>query len=112
MKYLQKKEQEADEKYRLWLQRQAESSVVLPTAAEIEVTPEMIQRSSEVTLQLQTVAKKNLLDAFHIDIQIASTPESPIAANKKLRYKFALEFIQRHWRASAQAHLKLRDLLK
>lgn len=72
---------------------------------------EASRRSKEVTKQLKAASKKNLMDAFYIDIRVAMEANKDIATNKKLRYAFAREFIQRHWPACIAAELKVKDLL-
>ena len=72
---------------------------------------EASRRSKEVTKQLKEASKQNLMDAFYIDIKIASEANKDIATNKKLRYDFAREFIQRHWAACIAAEMRVKDFL-
>lgn len=84
--------------------------VIQNNVKEVE-DAEASRRSKEVTKQLKEASKKNLMDAFYIDIKIASEANKDIATNKKLRYDFIREFIQRHWAACIAAELKVKDFL-
>lgn len=80
-------------------------------AFEVAVKKEQEARAAEVTQALKATMKKNLLDSFYIELQIATGNEKEVAANRKLRYEFAKRFVQSHWRACVSAGLKIKDLL-
>ena len=115
-------DEELEKKYQAFLQREeSKKSPPIPLKDKItELTPEMIEpklieaierkRAADITQQLKETTKKNLLDAFHIDLQIAGIHDKGIAANKKLRYDFARDFISRHWSACVAAGLRIKDL--
>lgn len=116
------KEQELEKRYLEFLAREkarekakeAQKGIptkVLEAADVVNLTEEETKRGLEVVNQARAKVRQNLLDVFYIDMQIASDADKNIATNKKLRYEFAKEFIQKHWSACIDAKIKLKDLL-
>ena len=117
-------DEEMEQKYQAFLQREKDREQkmspielrdamqeVLSVTAKLEEDAQASARSKEITKKLKEASKKNLMDAFYIDIQIAMEANKDIATNKKLRYDFARDFIQRHWAACIAAEMRVKDFL-